>query len=105
MARPSATRWRWPPESCAGLRSEESVEAYDFRNALEPATAFAARDPSCAQSENDVLARGEVRKQRIGLEHHGNAPFGWRQVRDIPAANGNGSGIDLFEACNQSQRR
>ena len=25
MARPMATRWRWPPDSCPGLRSSQSV--------------------------------------------------------------------------------
>jgi hypothetical protein len=31
MARPMATRWRWPPESWRGLRVEQGVDAEDAR--------------------------------------------------------------------------
>ena len=36
MARPIATRWRWPPESAVGLRLEQLVEAEDARRVAHP---------------------------------------------------------------------
>ena len=36
IARPSATRCCWPPESCEGLRSSSAVEAEQVGDAIEP---------------------------------------------------------------------
>ena len=72
-ARASATRCRWPPESCRGLR---------FRNWSIPrmpaaqATRFAcsALGTRCAFSgKGNVLVDGHVRIERVALEHHRDA--------------------------------
>ena len=34
IARPMATRWRWPPESCAGFRSRYSSSPSSFATSL-----------------------------------------------------------------------
>ncbi len=38
------------------------------------------------EREGDVVEAGEVREQRIALEHHGRAAFGGRQIGDVGAA-------------------
>ena len=42
MARPIATRWRWPPESCARLAVEQRAEPEDLGGAVDLARAISA---------------------------------------------------------------
>ena len=44
MARPIATRWRWPPESSRGLRCEQRPELEDLRGALHLRLDLGLRD-------------------------------------------------------------
>mmetsp|Transcript_6369 Transcript_6369/g.11424 ORF Transcript_6369/g.11424 Transcript_6369/m.11424 type:complete len:101 (+) Transcript_6369:722-1024(+) len=49
-ARPMATRWRWPPESCAGLRCNSALScsmlaAFSTRRAISALGTPATRGP------------------------------------------------------------
>ena len=71
IARPSATRWRWPPDSCAGLRSSSAVDAQRCGHlAARVRRSRAVGDAAHPQPERQVLAHGLVRIQRVALEHH-----------------------------------
>ena len=70
MARPIATRWRWPPERWAGLRSSSSVSSR-----MSAASSTCSSISSCVglrqlQREGHVLADRHVRVEGVVLEHH-----------------------------------
>ena len=70
IARASATRWRCPPESWAGLRSSSSSRPRmrgGFEHELRP---LLGADLAGSQRELDVPAHRHVRVQRVALEHH-----------------------------------
>ena len=46
IARPSATRCCWPPESCEGLRSSSARQAEQVGDALQPRVALGRSDPA-----------------------------------------------------------
>ena len=72
MARPTATRWRWPPESCFGLRSSScvmpSISAASFDQPVDLGLGRLAD----LQAELEVLADRHVRVERVALEDHGD---------------------------------
>src|SRR5439155_9800105 len=70
IARPIATRWRWPPDRLAGLRSRVLVEIEDVGRLLHLAVDLRLVHFGQPQSERHVLAHRHVRVQRIALEHH-----------------------------------
>jgi len=85
MARPIATRWRWPPESCARLAVEQRARGRGSSAAL--ADAFAsisalARFAQLAAPKRHVLAHRHVRVERVVLEHHGDVAVLRRHVVD-----------------------
>ena len=59
MARPMATRWRWPPESCVGLRVEQLARCCRISAARwhPPLDLGLGRCPPCRRPKRDVLAR------------------------------------------------
>jgi hypothetical protein len=65
---------------------------HELRRALQPEQALGARHALNSQTEHDVLRNRQMRKQRIGLKHHGHAAPRWRLARDVAAA-------DLDVAC------
>ena len=69
-ARASATRWRWPPESCAGLAVPELAEAHHVERLVRRAPRRSAfGDLADHQPVGDVLGHRHVREQRVVLEH------------------------------------
>ena len=70
IARPIATRWRWPPESWRGLRSSSSLEAERLRAALDAALDLGLRHLAQLEAEGDVVVDRHVRVERVVLEHH-----------------------------------
>ena len=104
MARPSATRWRWPPDNCDGLRSRRWRQADDIGDPLQPRIALGARNPAHPQAEDDVLGHVEMRKQRVGLEYHRDLALGRRQIGDICAADHHRAAVGLLQPCDQPQR-
>ena len=83
MARPSATRWRWPPESWLGPALQQLL---DFQScARHPAPAgrsprfgtLRMRSPKAMFSYTDL-----VRIERVALEHHRHVALVRRHVVD-----------------------
>ena len=86
MARPMATRWRWPPESCARLAVEIVGEVERSRAAFATFWSISSFGwPGHLQAEGDVVAHGHMRIERVGLEHHGEAALGRRHVGHVDA--------------------
>ena len=70
IARPIATRWRWPPESCFGLRSRYGVRSSSFaaqatRSSTSGFGVLRRRRPKAMLSRH-----GQVRVERVVLEDH-----------------------------------
>ena len=85
MARPMATRWRWPPESCGGRRSSSSSG-----RASPPPRGCACPSRPCRALRRAARSRcsghRHVRVERVVLEHHGDVPILGLEVVDDPAA-------------------
>ena len=82
IARPIATRCRWPPESCARLAVEVVAEADDLRRLRDPLAASAFGTLRMLQREPDVLGNRHVRIERVVLEHHRDIALARREVVD-----------------------
>ena len=71
MARASATRWRWPPDSAAGPAVEEVGRARPSRRRAAPARrARPVGTLAHPEREADVLVDRHVRVEPVALEHH-----------------------------------
>jgi hypothetical protein len=73
MARPMATRWRWPPDRSLGLRSSRCSICRIFAAFAHQAVDFGLRHLGQLQAERHVVVQIHVRVQRVRLEHHGDA--------------------------------
>ena len=86
IARPSATRWRWPPESACGLRSSSSARPSVPATSRHAALDLRARiDVAPPQAEREIVVHAHVRIERVGLEHHGDVAILGRHVIDDAA--------------------
>ena len=65
MARPSATRCRWPPENCEGLRSRRCDSPTISATRFSRVSRSASRHPPHAEAEDDVFSNVQMRKQRV----------------------------------------
>ena len=72
MARPIATRWRWPPDSSRGLRSSKRPELQDLRRLVHARLDLGQRHLGDLQAVGHVVEHAHVRVQRVVLEHHGD---------------------------------
>jgi hypothetical protein len=88
MARPSATRWRWPPES--------------FLHALRD---LGAAEATHLQAERHVVVDAHMRIERVVLKHHGDVAIHGRQMIDQSFADQDLAGSDGFESGDHPQRR
>ena len=70
IARPMATRCRWPPESSFGLRSRRLVSPSISATARDPLLALGAGHLGQLEREAEVVADRLVRVERIALEDH-----------------------------------
>ena len=96
-----------PPTQKVLVNTEACVDTKvtdQFGDPLEPRVALAARDPPHPQPEHDIFGDAEMRKQRVGLEHHGDPALRRRHVRHIGAADGDRALIGLLEPRDQPQR-
>ncbi len=73
MARPMATRWRWPPDSCPGLRFSSSSMWRIFAAARARSAISAPGRRRSTWAEGHVVEHRLMRIERVGLEHHGDA--------------------------------
>src|ERR1041385_7113928 len=104
MARPMATRWRWPPGSCRGERPsraprprgaaggvlpagqlpreapEQVAEAEDVGGALHPRVDLGLGRGAQPHREAHVVGDRHVRIERVVLEHHGDVALLRRHV-------------------------
>ena len=103
--RASATRCRWPPESWSGLRFSSPSS---FTSASISATRvidLGARHAVPPQAEGDVVRDGEMRKQRVALEHHVDRPLVRRHRRDVLAVEQDAALVRRLEAGEHAQQR
>ena len=77
MARPRATRWRWPPESSFGAAVEQRADIEELGGLVDAAVDLVFLDAAHFEAEADVLAHGHVGIEGVALEDHGDiAPPG-----------------------------
>ena len=88
IARPIATRWRWPPESCFGLRSSRCSICRIVGGLGDGRRDLRLRRVAHLQAEAEVLAHRHVRVERVVLEHHGDVAVARRVVVDHAAVDG-----------------
>ncbi len=105
MARASATRWRCPPESSAGLRPPRP-SSRTMRSASSPRRhALRPRHALGLEAVGDVLGHRHVREQRIVLEHGVDVAGVRRQARHVPPAQLDEAPVRPLEACDQPEAR
>jgi hypothetical protein len=77
-ARASATRWRWPPDNCAGRRSPDARQPHHGQQLVGAARALDRGHLAHHQRIGDVVAHAHVGEQRVILEHGVHRPcVGW----------------------------
>ena len=104
MARASATRWRWPPESWPGLRSSSVEQPQRLGGPLDLGRPLLLVDAALAERELNVLRHRQVRVQRVALEDHGDvAVLGVDVVHDA-LADGDSAARELLQAGHHAQR-
>ena len=68
-----ATRWRWPPESCARLAVEEGRDSSSVARGLAHlGVDLGLRRAAVAQAVGHVVVDAHMRIERVVLEHHGD---------------------------------
>ena len=105
MARPMATRWRWPPESCPGLEFRYSVRPKQLGGLADLGVDLGLGELAQLQGEADVLRHGHVRVQGVVLEHHGHVAVLGGQVVDRLAAHAKRPGGDVLQARHHPKSR
>ena len=96
-ARPSATRWRCPPDRSVTLRSS-SPDRLSMRSSVDARPHVRLADAAQPQAIADIAEHAHVRPQGIGLEHHGDAAPLRRHVHDVLAEQADGAGRCLLES-------
>ena len=104
IALPIATRCRWPPESCRGLRSRSSSiwrtrAASLTRGSISD---FGIRD--IFEAKSDVVTDRHVRKQRVGLEDHRHLSGGGRDIRYVATIDLDHTACHFLEAGDRAQQ-
>ena len=104
IARPIATRCRWPPESARGFRFEVRLEVEDPRRVVDAAADLVLRHLRDLQRERDVVANAQVRVERVALEDHRDVAALRREVVDDTVADPDDAVADVLEAGDHPQR-
>ena len=103
IARPMATRWRWPPESSAGRRSS-SGSSDSIRLASATRSAISAR-AGLLQPQAHVVADRKVRVERVGLEDHGDLTLRRRRRVDAGPVEQHVAGGGVLKPGDDPQQR
>ncbi len=105
MARPIATRWRWPPESWPGLRSRSSSICRISAASRILRSISGRAHAHGLEAEGQVLAHAHVRVERVGLEDHGELALGRRHLGHVRAVDQDVAVGDLLEAGDHPEQR
>jgi hypothetical protein len=77
-----ATRWRWPPESCARLAFQQVAQFQDLGGLVDARLDLVLGHLADLQAVGHVVEHAHVRVQRVVLEHHGDVALGRLQLVD-----------------------
>ena len=102
-ARASATRWRWPPDSCAGRRSPTPASCTSASSSSARRSRSGLGTLAHHQRIGDVVADAHVREQRVVLEHGVHRPRVRRAHRHVVAADQDAPGGGQREAADHAQ--
>ena len=102
-ARASATRCRWPPDSCEGRRFSMPCSATFASACAAPLAALGLGHAADPQAVADVVEHGHVREERVVLEDGGEVALERRPVGDVLAVELDGAGGGLLEAADQPE--
>ena len=105
MARPTATRCRWPPESAFGLRSSNSSIPRIIGGLPDSFFDLLLGIFTQLEAEGHVLVNGHVRIECVVLKDHCDVPVLRRNVVDEQPIDVNFSLGDFLEAGNHPQHR
>ena len=104
IARPIATRWRWPPDSCRGLRSSSSTRPEHGRRLIDAAADLLLRDARHLQAERHVAAHRHMCVERVVLEHHRDVAVARRQLGHQPVVDPDLAAGDRLQPGHHPQR-
>jgi hypothetical protein len=94
-ARASATRCRWPPESCEGIALRQPVELDQRQQLVNPIPISAGEGRSFrgrTRRPKAMFSNTSCAEQRVVLEHEAHAAGPWRALpRDVFARNNHGA--------------
>ena len=79
IARPRATRWRWPPLQLRRARVEQILDFQGGRRRAHPAIDVAAVEARDFERKGDVGENGHVRVKGVALKDHGDIAAPRRQ--------------------------
>ena len=100
-----ATRCRWPPESCLGLRSSRGVSSsISAASAIRVLHLVLGHLPQL-EAVADVVGHAHVRVERVGLEHHRDVAALGVDVVHAAAADAELAGGDVLEARDHAEGR
>ena len=100
-----ATRWRWPPESCRGLRSSIGGEFEDAGGFADAGVDLGLGHAAVAQAIGHVVVDAHMRVERVVLEHHGDVAVGRLDLVDDAAADIDLAAGDGLQPRDHAQQR
>ena len=105
IARPIATRWRWPPDSVRGFLRQHVLEPQHLRRVAHPPVDLGLADPAHLEGERHVGVGVHVRVERVVLEDHRHVAILRRQIVDQLVADPDRPVADLLESRDHPQCR
>ncbi len=105
MARPMATRWRWPPESSAGRRARSGSSESRRRGVGDALLDRRAGGAGLPEAERHVVLHRQVRIERVALEDHGDFAIGGGGGVDAPAVDQDVARGRVLEAGDDAEQR
>src|SRR3954470_24426312 len=92
-----------PPGELTRHARVVAVELHHRERVLDAPVDIAGRDLPPPQAEGDALAHGEMRKQRVALEHETDVAPVRRLIRDVALAESDGAAGHVDETGNHAQ--
>jgi hypothetical protein len=102
IARPIATRCRWPPTR-PGLTFEQLFQAENTRRLIDTRLDLGPWRTTLAQRETHIVAHVHMRIERIVLEHHGDVAILGRDVIDDAVADRDLAAGDFLQPRDHAQ--